>query len=115
MKNILTYKGYITKIEYSSEDKVLYGKVEGIKDLINFESDDANTIEEEFHKAVDDYLDLCSELGQNPDKTYGGTFNVRIPPELHKNLAYLAASQNRTLNSAVEEAIKKYISSTSAR
>lgn len=31
--NILNYKGYYTKIHYSAEDEVLYGKVEGIKTL----------------------------------------------------------------------------------
>ena len=44
--NILEYKGYYTKVEYSAEDKVLYGKIEGIKDLVNFESESPEKIEE---------------------------------------------------------------------
>ena len=84
MKNILQYKGYFTKIEYSVEDRLLYGKIEGIKDLVNFESENVEEIEQEFKNAVDDYLELCQELGQEPDKTYSGTFNVRISPALHR-------------------------------
>ena len=37
MSNILEYKGYYTEIKFSTEDKVLYGKIEFIDDLINFE------------------------------------------------------------------------------
>lgn len=56
MKNLLKYKGYHTKIEFDSEDLVFRGKIEGIKDLVNFESADISTVEEEFHAAVDEYL-----------------------------------------------------------
>lgn len=68
--NIIEYKGYRTKIEYSHEDKVLFGKIEGIDDLVNFESDSAKEIEKEFRLAVDYYLGLCSEIGKSPDKAY---------------------------------------------
>ena len=60
MKNLLEYKGYHTKIEFDCEDLVLRGKIEGIKDLVNFESTDISTVEEEFHAAVDDYLEFCA-------------------------------------------------------
>lgn len=58
MSNILTYKGYITKVLYSSEDEVFFGKIENIKDLVNFESNSAIDIEAEFRKAVDDYIKI---------------------------------------------------------
>ena len=56
MKSILEYKGYHTKIEFDAESLVLRGKIEGIKDLVDFESVDIMGIEKEFHTAVDDYL-----------------------------------------------------------
>ena len=62
MRNILEYKGYLTKIEYSAEDNVIFGKVEGIKDLILFESENTSGIEGKFHEAVDEYLDFYSTL-----------------------------------------------------
>ena len=58
MSNILTYKGYITKVSYSSEDEVFFGKIENIKDLVNFESNSSIDIEAEFRKAVDDYIKI---------------------------------------------------------
>lgn len=81
--NVLEYKGYHAKIEYSAEDQVLFGKIEGINDLVNFESETADGIAEEFHSAVDDYLAFCEENGVSPDKEYKETFNARIPQSLH--------------------------------
>lgn len=60
--NILEYKGYFTKIHYSAEDKVLYGKIEGIPALVNFESASAKDIVQEFHNAVDDYVMAMEEV-----------------------------------------------------
>ena len=70
MDNILKYKGYFTKIEYDAGSKVLFGKIEGINSLINFESENTNDIESAFHKAVDDYLSICAEKGIEPEKAY---------------------------------------------
>lgn len=62
--NILEYKGYHTKIEFDTETYTLRGKIEGINDLVNFESSDGSRIEKEFHDAVDDYLEFCKEVGK---------------------------------------------------
>ena len=106
MNNILEYKGYYTKVEYSAEDGVLFGKIEGIKDLVNFECENAADAEKEFHRAVDDYLAFCADLGQDPDKPYKGVFNVRISPELHRRAAMAADKSGVTLNAFVAKAIE---------
>lgn len=108
-KNILEYKGYHTTVEFDAETYVLRGKIEGINDFVNFESIDPRTIEQEFHKAVDDYLIFCQEVGKEPDKEYKGTFNIRIQPTLHKKLALLALKNGDSLNAVVEKAIQAYV------
>ncbi len=112
MKNILEYKGYYAKVEYSSEDKVLFGKIEGINDLVNFESESTEGIEKEFRNAVDDYLEFCKEVGKEPDKVYKGTFNVRISPELHKKAALVALKNGDSLNKTIEKALEEYTKNT---
>lgn len=111
--NILVYKGYHTKIEFDLETYTLRGKIEGIGDLVNFSSQDITTIEQEFHNAVDDYLEFCEEVGKEPDKEYKGTFNVRIAPELHKQLALEAYKEEESLNALVEKAINEYLNKDS--
>ena len=51
-----SYKGFETKIKYSEEDGVYYGKLEGIYDLVNFEGDSWDDALKNFYEAVDDYL-----------------------------------------------------------
>ena len=109
MENTLQYKGYFTNISFSVIDKVLHGKIEGIDDLVTFESESIDDIEKEFHDAVDDYLAFCEEMGKEPSKTYKGNFNVRIAPELHRAIALEATKNGMSLNQAVEQAIGQYI------
>lgn len=109
MKNVMEYKGYHTKIEYDVEMRTLRGKIEGINDFVDFETEDISNIEKEFHNAVDDYLEFCKEVGKNPEKEYKGTFNVRISPDLHKKLAICALMDGRSLNAEVETAISAFV------
>ena len=106
MNNVLEYKGYWSKVEFDSESLILHGKVEGINDLVTFESDSTEKIEEEFRNAVDDYILFCNEVGKDPEKPYKGIFNVRIDPILHRQLSMQAMKEGITLNAAVENAIR---------
>ena len=58
------YKGYTGSIEYDVEDKIHYGKVlfTNKNHLVNYEAENIVELEEEFHKAVDDYLEFCKEF-----------------------------------------------------
>lgn len=109
MSNFLEYKDYLGTVEYSAENDILYGKVLGINGLISYEGESIQSLRTDFEGAVDDYLEMCREQGVQPQKTYRGSFNVRISPSLHKALALFAAAHNQTLNSTVEEAIKEYV------
>lgn len=109
MDNVIEYKGYQSKVEYSKEDNVLHGKIEGIKDLVTFECDSASDVRKEFEAAVDDYLEFCKECNKEPNKAYKGSFNVRIDPEMHREIAMMAIKKNTSLNEIVEQAIKNYL------
>ena len=104
MTNVFEYKGYCTRIHYSAEDNVLYGKIEGIVDLVDFESSSVEEIETEFHKAVDEYLAYCESIGKTPDKEFRGTFNVRIEPQVHRELYMLSVKYGVSLNHLIQTA-----------
>ncbi|MDD4493985.1 MAG: type II toxin-antitoxin system HicB family antitoxin [Eubacteriales bacterium] len=112
MSDLLEYKGFYGTVEFSATDKALYGKIIGINSLISYEGESVKSLKEDFEAAIDDYLDLCAEKGLEPEKAYKGSFNVRVTPELHKNLVVYSASHGQTLNTTVEEAIKKYVNVT---
>ena len=109
MNNLMEYKGYYGSVEYSDKDDILFGKVLGINSLISYEGDSIKTLKSDFKNAVDDYLSLCEKKGLTPEKTYKGSFNIRISPEMHKKLARYSFSQQCSINSTVEEAIAEYL------
>src|SRR5438445_9965869 len=98
INEILEYKGYYASLHFSSEDDVFYGKLLGIDDLVNFEGASVTELRKAFYEAVNDYLATCKELGKEPNKTYKGTFNVRIPADLHKSAAVYADISNVSLH-----------------
>jgi len=109
MNDILEYKGYYGNVHFSAEDEIFYGKIIGINDLVSFEGDCVSELKSAFHEAVEDYLDLCKELNKEPDKMYKGTFNIRIPSELHRQASIVAAIKNVTLNDLVKTAIDNLV------
>ncbi|MCL2444295.1 MAG: type II toxin-antitoxin system HicB family antitoxin [Treponema sp.] len=54
-------------------------------------------------------MNVCAELGKEPEKSYKGSFNVRIEPVLHRQLVVYSTSHGKSLNSVVGEAISNYI------
>lgn len=72
MNRILEYKGYKTRIVYSQEDDVYCGEIINIDDSVSFHSENISTIEDEFHKAVKDYIKLCRSIGKEPKKRLDG-------------------------------------------
>ena len=109
MANTIEYNGYIGSIEYSPEDKCFFGKLEMIDDLVTFEAVSAIELEENFHNAVDEYIQTCKELSREPQKVYKGVFNVRIDPELHKKIYYEALKAGVSLNAFVQQVLKNEV------
>lgn len=99
----IEYNGYIATVEYSHEDQVFFGKLEMINDLVTFECENAKEVESIFQQRVDDYIATCEALGREPQKTFKGVFNVRVEPELHRELYRQALQHGKSLNSWVKE------------
>lgn len=109
MNDILEYNGYYGSIHYSSKDEVFHGKIVGINDLVSYEGESAADLKTAFQEAIEDYLETCKELNKEPDKLYKGSFNIRIPSDLHRKAAIVAAIKNVTLNELVKTAIDALI------
>ena len=56
-------------------------------------------------------LQFCAEIGKEPQKEYSGLFNVRISPELHREVSVYAQAEGVTLHKAVEQAIRALVHS----
>ena len=105
--NTLKYKDFIASIQYSEEDEVFVGKIEGINSVIAFEGNSVSELKSAFEDAVEYYLDFCKRKGIEPKKNYTGVFNVRLTPEIHKMAVLAAKMEGCTLNSFIRKIIEK--------
>ncbi len=113
MSNTIEYEGFIGSVQFSSEDKCFFGKVEGIDDLVSFEGNTVDKLVKDFRAAVDEYKKLCKQLKKEPFKSCKGTFNVRLPKELHLQAVKKAAQRRVSLNQFVQKAIENETMKTS--
>jgi len=103
--NMLKYNDFYGSVEYSAADECFFGKIIGTADLVTFEGKSVSNLKKAFIEAVEDYLVLCKEVGKEPQKSYKGSFYIRISPELHKAAAVIAGKKGISLNTFVEKAI----------
>lgn len=60
VKRLLSYRGYYGNIKYSPVDRVLYGEVIRLpKTFISYEGNSLAELEQDFHNAIDAYIETC--------------------------------------------------------
>jgi len=106
-KNILKYKGFIGSVSFAAEDEVFYGKVEGVNDLITFEGESVQELKKAFQFMIDEHINDCELENKSLKKSYSGTFNVRLTPQMHRTLAETAIRKGITLNQLLRKVISK--------
>lgn len=106
MNNTIQYKGYIGSVEFSEEDGIFYGKVMGIRSLISYEGESAKELLDDFHGAVDDYLETCKAEGKKTEVAFKGSFNIRLSSDLHKKLFIYTTAHRMSMNKYIEETLE---------
>lgn len=92
-------------LNFPEEDGVFYGKVMGIRSLISYEGENAKELLDDFHGAIDNYLETCKAEGKEPEIAFKGSFNVRLSPELHKKLFIYATAHQISINKYIEDTL----------
>jgi predicted HicB family RNase H-like nuclease len=109
MKDVLIYKDYIGSVHFNADDEIFFGKIEGIEDLITFEGNSVLEVKGAFEEAVNDYIELLKESGKKIEKSYKGSFNIRIAPEIHKKAKRLALMKGISLNQFIQKAVEEEV------
>jgi predicted HicB family RNase H-like nuclease len=107
--NTLSYNGYTGSVNFSEEDNVFFGKLEGINALVNYEGESVAELKNAFKEAVDDYLEFCKAENIAPEKPYSGKISIIVSPEIHNTIARLAQKNGISVNAFVNTAIEKQI------
>ena len=75
----------------------------GITDIVSFEGSSVDELERDFREGVEDYLEMCQDMGKEPEKPFSGKVMVRMPSELHCALAVEAKRQKKSINTLLIE------------
>jgi predicted HicB family RNase H-like nuclease len=105
--NIMTYKGYMARVEFDATDGIFIGHIAGIADIIGFHADNVADLIRAFHEAVDDYVEACRSAGKSPNKPYSGKLMLRVSPETHASAALASQLAGKSLNQWGEEALRR--------
>ena len=106
---MIDYKGYTGVVEYDRDIEMFSGHVADLRDQIYFEGASVEDLKESMARAVDHYLDVCKDRGEDPDRPFSGRFNVRLDPALHRDIANAAMSSRKSMNDWVAEAVARQL------
>jgi predicted HicB family RNase H-like nuclease len=110
----MNYKAYAGTVVYDPDDKILWGKIIGIRDGVSYEATDVEGIERAFREAVDDYIQTCEKIGKKPQKSYSGQLMLRVDPTIHANAVIATELAGKSLNQWGEEALAKAVGVSNA-
>ena len=111
----MTYKGYDAVVEYNEKDRSFSGMVLNTRDVIHFEGESVDELEQAFHDSVDFYLKTCAKNGLEPEKPFSGNIALRVAPELHRALVVAAAKEHKSLNVYLAESLQRSLESQPVR
>ena len=104
--NKLHYKDYIGNVCFSEEDEIFHGKVIGISDSISFEGESVKDLIEDFHNAINEYLEFCENNDKQPEKS---SFSIKLSPDLYNMATIYAGQKGLPLNVFVETSLKQIL------
>lgn len=103
--NAMSHNGYSARVEFDAQDRIFVGHLAGIRDFVGFDAQTVDELKKRFHKAVDDYLWGCEQLGSEPDKPFSGRLLLRVPAQLHARASVAAQVTGMSLNQWATRAI----------
>ena len=102
---MMEYKGYIGSVQFDDDADIFHGEVINIRDVVTFQGTSVQEIRKAFQDSVDDYLEFCAELGEEPERPFSGKFTVRVSPELHRKVYVQARLHDMSLNGWINEVL----------
>jgi predicted HicB family RNase H-like nuclease len=107
---LIEYKGYLADLVIDIEDNIIVGRVINTTEIISFHGATIHEAKQSFCDVLNTYLKECEQKGIQPTRPYSGRFNLRINPELHKEISDCAAKDGKSLNDKIIEVLTNYLS-----
>lgn len=105
MMNLMSINGYRAFIQYDPEIEMFRGEFTGLNGGADFYANNIENLKKEGAVSLKVFLASCKERGIEPKKQYSGKFNVRIPKNLHADIASVSIAEGKSLNQWVVETL----------
>lgn len=109
MNDLMEYKGFKARVEYSADDEVFFGKLLGIEDIVTFEGKTVRELKKDMKEAVDFHIEICEKQSKPAKKPYSGKVLFRLPSDLHAKIAETAARKGKSINEWGKEILESAV------
>lgn len=105
----MNYRGYTARVEFDEQDQIFWGKVLGLPASvsISFEGDTVAQLMQDFHRAIDFYIEDCAKTGKTAIKPASGKLMLRVAPEIHSAALIAAQASGMSLNQWAAGALER--------
>ncbi len=115
-ENFMHYRGYTAQVEYSAEDGLFVGEVLGLKhSIIGFHGESVKELTEDFHNAMDFYLECCAEDGRKPERPDELDVRLELPYDVHNRITMQAEATGKSMNQVIVDMLRKSPSAKKSR
>ncbi len=98
MNELMEYKGFKAKVQFSADDNVFFGRLLGIDDIVTFEGKTVRELKRSMKDAVEFHIEVCKKTGKDLKKPFSGKVFLRLPTELHARISEAAARNGKSIN-----------------
>ena len=105
MMNLMDIDGFRAVIKYDPEIEMFRGEFIGLNGSADFYANNIETLKKEGGISLKVFLNACDKRNIQPRKEYSGKFNVRVPSDLHADIASTATAEGKSLNQWVVETL----------
>lgn len=109
MSDLMEYKGFKARVEYSADDEVFFGRLLGIEDIVTFEGKTVRELKKDMKEAVDFHIEICAKQSKPAKKPYSGKVLFRLPSDLHAKIAETAARKGKSINEWGKEILESAV------
>ncbi len=103
--NLMDIDGFRAVIKYDPEIEMFRGEFIGLNGSADFYANNIETLKKEGGISLKVFLNACDKRNIQPRKEYSGKFNVRVPSDLHADIASAATAEGKSLNQWVVETL----------
>jgi predicted HicB family RNase H-like nuclease len=104
---MMEYKGYKAQIDFDDDAGIFVGEVINTRDGITFRGRSVDELRTAFHRAVDEYLELASDMAAKADRPASGRLSIRVNPTLHRAIATCAQREGKSVSAWVADRLSE--------